>query len=141
MPPAASKPEFMVAHDEEGRLDTPSANGADLPRLTPLEQSFVNLQTQSNSLLLEQMKAGHAAIVTSIDNLANAIKADTAAEEKKGEWYREIAKELWGTFKQPLAGLLLAMSAYWAWRYFQVPPTPTPLQVQVGTATAPGGSP
>lgn len=46
---------------------------------------------------------------------------------------------VWATVKGPLTQLALAVGAYLAWRYLQIPPTPTPLQVAPVATTAPTG--
>lgn len=70
------------------------------------------------------------------DHGAEKAITDLAAEKGTGRrWIETITKELWTSFKVPLAGLVTAACAYFAWQKFQIPTVPTPVEVRVAPST------
>lgn len=78
-------------------------------------------------IALQQRDAGTAQAIQQVTEEKSALRKSVEAG----------VKEVWSTFKQPLAGLVIAICAYWGWRYFQVPSTTTPVSVVTQQAPPP----
>lgn len=60
-----------------------------------------------------------------------AIKEIAAEKSVLRRWVEVVAKEFWTSFKVPIAGLITAACAYYAYAHYQIPTTPTPVEVRM----------